>query len=101
MAKGRIRFFLRQGLLSRKINSSNIFFNRSFFAFRTPQGKDIKIREILRPLAENVWNRMSLILFLISILFCFVLRYESYNSFFGHYCDSVIIIIGSISQQSK
>lgn len=76
-------------------------FYRTCFMFRNPQPTTIKIGEILRPFARIIWYLMAILVAIGVTILVLVLRYEKLETTTMRFSNSVLLVIGSLCQQSK
>lgn len=69
--------------------------------FRSPQPKNIKIDEILGPFHIKVWYLMGAFLVLSTFALSKVFQNENDEKAKMSYSNSLLTIVGAISQQSK
>ena len=67
--------------------------------FRSPQIKDIKVHEILRPLAANVWYLIALMYLLFMVALAINFKFEECDSALIRYSNAFLITIGGLCQQ--
>ncbi|KAJ8673365.1 hypothetical protein QAD02_004627 [Eretmocerus hayati] len=74
---------------------------RTCFIFRSPQPKNIKVQEILRPFANKVWYLMITILVISFPITIMMVRIEEFGAFLDGVSHSFLIVIGTLCQQSS
>ncbi|XP_031777891.1 ionotropic receptor 75a-like isoform X2 [Nasonia vitripennis] len=73
---------------------------RTCFMFRNPQPTTIKIAEILRPFAKTIWYLMAMVVVIGVTVLVMVLRFERSETATMRFSNSVLLMIGSLCQQS-
>ncbi|XP_058794990.1 uncharacterized protein LOC131666379 [Phymastichus coffea] len=72
---------------------------RTCFIFRNPQPKNIKIKEMFRPLADSVWLLMLILMSLSVVTLAFMARYEWLDFELMRWSSCFLLVVGTLCQQ--